>query len=91
MDMTEFNQTAIRSEDSHYVYIDLRPFAERQAEAADSYLHDALTSLQAGASTFGERTVVLITDAVTVIPETAHHWLAELREAGVSISVQGRR
>jgi hypothetical protein len=91
MDMKEFHQTAIQSEDSHYVYFDLRSFGNRQGEAADSYMHDALMTIQAGGRISGERTVILITDVSTVIPDTARNRLAELRDAGVSISVQGRR
>jgi|HubBroStandDraft_6_1064221.scaffolds.fasta_scaffold00871_32 hypothetical protein len=91
MDINEFYQTAIQSEDSHYVYFDLRPFGDRQREAVDSYMRDALNTIQNGASTTGERTVILITDLSTVIPDSARDSLAELRNAGVSISVQGRR
>jgi hypothetical protein len=91
MDMNEFHQTAIPSEDSNYVYFDLRPFGNRQGEAADSYMRDALTTIQAGMRTSGERTVILVTDVSTVIPDTARDSLLELRNAGVSISVQGRR
>jgi len=57
----------------------------------DSYLHDALMSIQMGVSSFGTRKVVLITDASTVIPSSARNWLAGLQAAGVSVGVEGRR
>jgi hypothetical protein len=48
MDMNEFNGTAIRTEDSEHVYFDLRPFGNRQGEAMDSYLHQAVMSISDG-------------------------------------------
>jgi hypothetical protein len=91
MDMNEFNKTVVRSEDSEHVFFDLRPFGKRQAEAMDLYLHEAVVSIEVGVSTFGERQVVLVTDASTVIPGSARTWLAKLQAEGVSVSVEGRR
>lgn len=91
MDMNEFNKTVVRSEDSAHVYFDLRPFGNRQEEAMDSYLHEAVVSIHAGVDSFGDRQVVLITDASTAIPSSARTWLTSLQAAGVSVSVEGRR
>lgn len=91
MDMNEFNKTAVRTEDNGHVYFDLRPFGNRQAEAMDSYLHEAVMSIQMGVSSFGERQIVLITDASMVIPDSARTWLASLQASGVSVEVEGRR
>jgi hypothetical protein len=91
MDMNEFNQTAVRTEDSEHVYFDLRPFGNRQGEAMDSYLHEAVASIQIGVSSFGERQIVLLTDASTVIPNSARTWLASLQASGVSVEVEGRQ
>ncbi len=91
MDMNEFNNTVVRTEDSGHVYFDLRPLGARQGEAMDSYLHDAVMSIQMGVSTFGERQIVLVTDASVVIPDNARTWLASLQASGVSVGVEGRR
>lgn len=91
MDMNEFNSTAIRTEDSGHVYFDLRPFGNRQGEAMDSYLHEAVMSIQMGVSSFGERQIVLVADASMVIPDSARTWLASLQASGVSVAVQGTR
>ncbi len=91
MDMNEFNNTAIRTEDGGHVYFDLRPFGNRQGEAMDSYLHGAVMSIQMGVSSFGERQIVLLTDASTIIPDGARTWLASLQASGVSVAVQGTR
>jgi hypothetical protein len=71
MDMNEFNSTAIRTEDREHVYFDLRPFGNRQGEAMDTYLHEAVMSIQMGVSSFGQRQIVLLTDASTIIPDSA--------------------
>jgi hypothetical protein len=91
MDMNEFNKTAVRTEDSEHVYFDLRPFGNRQGEAMDSYLHEAVMSIQMGVSSFGARQIVLLTDASVVIPDSARTWLASLQESGVSVAIQGTR
>jgi hypothetical protein len=91
MDMNEFNGTAIRTEDSGHVYFDLRPFGNRQGEAMDSYLHEAVMSIQMGVSSFGKRQIVLLTDAFVVMPDSARTWLASLQASGVSVAVEGRR
>jgi|HubBroStandDraft_6_1064221.scaffolds.fasta_scaffold00095_55 hypothetical protein len=91
MDMNEFNGAAIKTEHSEHVYFDLRPFGNRQGEAMDSYLHEAVMSIQMGVSSFGERQIVLVTDASMVIPKTARTWLASLQESGVSVAVEARR
>lgn len=91
MDMNEFNKIAVRSEDSAHVYFDLRPFGKRQGEAVDSYLHEAVMSIRNGVSSFSGRRVVLLTDASTIIPDSAHTWLASLQAAGVSVSIECRR
>jgi hypothetical protein len=91
MDMHEFNRVVIRTEDIDHVHFDLRPFGDRQAEAMDSYLHEAVVSIHIGVSSFGERQIVLLTDASTVIPDSARTWLASLRASGVSVEVEGRR
>jgi C-terminal processing protease CtpA/Prc len=70
MEMNEFNDTAIRTEGGH-VYFDLRPFGNRQGEAMDSYLHEAVMSIQMGVSSFGQRQIVLLTDASMIIPDSA--------------------
>ena len=91
MDMNEFNQTAVRTEDSEHVYFDLRPFGPRQAEAVDSYLHSAVMSIQMGVSSFGARQIVLVTDGSVVVPDSARTWLASLQASGVSVGFEGRR
>ena len=91
MDMNEFNSTAIRTEDREHVYFDLRPFGNRQGEAMDTYLHEAVMSIQMGVSSFGQRQIVLLTDASTIIPDSARTWLANLQVSGVSVAVEGRR
>jgi hypothetical protein len=91
MDMNQFNSTAIRTEDSGRVYFDLRPFGNRQGEAMDSYLHEAMMSIQMGVSSFGTRQIVLLTDASVVMPDSARTWLASLQVSGVSVAVEGRR
>ena len=57
----------------------------------DSYLHDAVISIQMGVSSFGERQIVLVTDASVVLPDSARTWLASLQASGVSVGVEGRR
>lgn len=91
MDMNEFNATVTRTEDGGHVYFDLCPFGDRQGEAMDSYLHEALMSIQMGVSSFGARQIVLVTDASVVIPDSARTWLASLQASGVSVEVEGRR
>ncbi|HKN71721.1 MAG TPA: hypothetical protein VJX30_11855 [Terriglobales bacterium] len=91
MTIDEFNQQAIRTEDSNNVYFDLRPFAERQSEAMDTYLNASLMSIQTGVSSFGTRQIVLITDASMVLSDTARAYIAELRAKGVSMMVEARR
>jgi len=91
MDMNQFNSTAIRTEDNGRVYFDLRPFGNRQGEAMDSYLHEAVMSIQMGVSSFGTRQIVLLTDASVVMPDSARTWLASLQASGFSVAVEGRR
>ncbi len=91
MDMQEFDGVAIRSEDSENIYLDLRPFANLQTEALDLYLDNTLNSVRAGASTIGERPIVLFTDPAVPIAESSRNSLVVLRNGGISISVQARR
>jgi len=91
MTINEFNQQVITTEDGNNVYFDLRFFAERQSEAMDAYLSAAVTQFQAGASSFGTRQIVLITDASVIPSNAASAYIAELRSSGVSLMVEARR
>lgn len=88
MDMNEFNATAKRSENETTIAFDVRPFGEKQGEAVDSYLHEALGAVQQGRSTFGSRPIVVLCDETAEIPATAQNWLANLRERGVNVAIQ---
>jgi hypothetical protein len=88
MDMNEFNSKAVRTEDSGNVYFEVRAFGDAQGDAIDSYLHDALASVEGGFSTFGDRTVVLLCDATANIPPTANNWLQHLEAAGVAVEIR---
>ena len=79
MDMNKFNDTMIRIEERDHVYFDLRPFADSQGEAMDAYLHEAVISIEMGASSFGLRQIVLLTDASMIIPSSARNWLGRSR------------
>ena len=48
MDIKEFNAKRVRTEDRWNVYLEVRPLGDRQGEAIDLYLHEALASLQIG-------------------------------------------
>lgn len=58
--LNEFNAKAVRSESATTVTFDVRPFADRQAEAIESYLHGRLMNLQVGVGEFGTRTITLL-------------------------------
>jgi hypothetical protein len=88
MDIKEFNKVVKRTETNEEVIFDVRPFGDRQGEAVDEYLHQALASLQYGTGTFGPRLVVLLHDASANIPQSAHRWLANLAASGVRIEIR---
>jgi hypothetical protein len=82
MDMKEFNATAIRTETTEELTLDVRPFGDRQGEAIDSYLHDQLQSVQYGVASSQSKPWVLIYDSNAMIPQSAQGWLNNLVAAG---------
>ncbi len=88
MNASEFNATAVRTEDAATITWDVRPFGNRQGEAVDSYLHERLMMLQMNAGGFGPRLVVLLCDPVVNIPSSAANWLAELNARGIATEIR---
>jgi len=91
MEIPEFNRTAVSSEDSENIYFDLRPFGERQSEALDAYLNDALARLEINTNLVPEHPVVLQIDPTVELVDSSRNCLVHLRNAGLAISVQVRR
>jgi len=88
MDMKEFNATAVRTETADEVRFDVRPFADRQGEAIDSYLHDLLAVSGYGAISPGSRVWVLLHDSTASIPQSAYRWLDGLEASGFTIAIR---
>lgn len=88
MDNREFKATARRSENESTITYDVRPFGNRQGEAADWYLHERLAQLEMGAGGFGPRLVVVLCDSKAEIPSSANRWLAGLNAKGAPHEIQ---
>jgi len=88
MNINEFNDKAVRTEDARTVTFDVRPFGDKQGEAIDSYLHARLMAFQMNVGGFGPRLVVLLCDSTTKIPSSARAWLDELNARGVATEIR---
>jgi hypothetical protein len=88
MDMKEFNATAIRTETTEELTLDVRPFGEKQGEAIDSYLHDLAQSVQYGVASSQSKPWVLIYDPSAVIPQSTQGWLKNLAASGRVIEMR---
>ena len=88
MRIEEFNARRMRSETADAVYLDVRPFHDRQGEAIESYLGSCSGLLKLASQRRKMKKVVLLCDAGTLIPEVAHDWLKRFRAAGMRIEVK---
>lgn len=89
MDVTteEFNKTAIRTEDTIRITFDVRPFADRQGEAVDFYLHEIGMQILYGRFSTSKPIFVLY-GCGTVFPLTTGTWLKNLLARGVPMNLQ---
>ena len=87
MTATEFNETAIRTEDAVQITFDVRPFGDRQGEAVDFYLNDAGTAINFGTRSI-VKPIVLLYGPGTVFLLTSRPWLKSLASKGVPINLQ---
>ena len=87
MTHAEFERTAIRTEDTIQITLDVRPFADRQGEAVDFYLNDVGTAINFGTRSI-VKPIVLLCSSGAVFLLSTHPRLRNLATRGVPVSLQ---
>jgi hypothetical protein len=87
MDMKQFKEKRLRTEDGEHIYLDVRPFGEQEGDAIDFCLHEALEGVRDGI-TPGPRKIVVICEPTSKIPSSVNTWLRRLKEGGISAEIR---
>jgi hypothetical protein len=67
MDMKQFREKSLRTEDDKHVYVDVRPFGAQEGDAIHFYLHETLEGVRHGIA-LRPRKLVLICEPTSKIP-----------------------
>ncbi len=85
MKITEFYQIVLHSEDTVWEMYDIRPFAERQGEALDCFLHKIETEVNGG--TFSvSKPICVLHDSRIVFLFSSVEWIKHLKAVGVPLN-----
>ena len=86
MDVTEYKRKRLRTEDNESIYLDLRPFGEKETDAIDFCLQETLAAVRHGGPS--KQKLVLICEPTTRIPSHAETWLLKLKELGQATEIR---
>jgi hypothetical protein len=87
MDIKQFKEKRLRTEDDEHIYLDVRPFGEHEGDAIDFCLQDTLEAVRHG-MTPGPRKIVLICEPTSKIPSSVNTWLTRLKQRGISAEIR---
>jgi hypothetical protein len=86
MDMTEYKTKRLRMEDRENIYLDLRPFGEKESDAIDFCIQETLAAVRRSGPS--KQKLVLICEPTTRIPSHAEMWLLKLKELGQATEIR---
>jgi hypothetical protein len=84
----EFNARRVRTEDSQSIYLDVRPFQNRQGEAIETYLRSSAGVLRTQVQKRGLKRTILLCDVGTVIPASVYYWMRQFKASGVKVEIR---
>jgi hypothetical protein len=87
MNLKQFKEKRLRTEDGEHVYFDVRPFGEQEGEAIEFCLRETLER-ERQVSPPALKKIVLICEPTSEIPSSANIWLTRLKEDGVSAEIR---
>jgi hypothetical protein len=87
MDLKQFKEKRLRTEDDEHIYLDVRPFGEQEGDAIEFCLRETLERKR-HVSTPAPKKIVLICEPTSKISSSANIWLTRLKEDGISAEIR---
>jgi len=89
MKIEDLRDKLVAREDEENVFLDFRLFGNRQSEAMDCYLQEAIETFRGRGMVVGSaKAIVLICDPSALLTENARFCLCQLQTSGESIGLK---
>jgi hypothetical protein len=86
MEMGEYKNKLVRTEDGENIYLDLRPFGNQEAEAIDFCLQETLVAVSNRMKS--EKKVVVICEPTAKIPPSADAVVRQINQLGQAVEIR---